>query len=656
MDRLLFHSAAIEMLEAAGEKSKLPTLSILAYTGGVIQPQAWSDRVIIDLAGLQIPTQQQPLRCNHSEEEGIGHTTSITKTAKEVRAIGVVSRDTPTAREFIIAAKNGFPWQASVGLVVNRREFLEAGATAIVNGNVVEGPVVVARDSILREISLVDLGADAKTEVAIAAAADTGKEKNTMDGNKKVEEQKEEKLEAAAEQSPVDKVMASVGAEKQRQEDIARLIEAQVKQPGANIDKLAAIGKQAIEAGWSAQTAELEILRAARVAPVNVSVHDRPVSGKVLEAALLLKAGFNDNVLAKDRSYGAEVVDAAYSQRNNGLHFLLASALRAVGVAAPHGGSNLWRAVLDNRNALLAAGYSTVNLPGILGNVANKMLLRGFEAIPATYERVAQQADYSNFHEHTMYRLNMLGSFSEVPAGGTIPHGELSESEYTNQLATYGMMLTLTRQAIVNDDLSALDAITRELGGLARKKVEETLYDGVVMESSNVFYTSGQGNLIASNGLTVAHLAVAEAAFADMKDANSQPIMVSPSILLVPPALRYIADQLYVSGTLAYAGGTAAQVVAGYPVDNVFRGRFRVESSHYMADAHGLTGSSDTTWYMLADPNVLPAFQVAYLDGKRAPTVESADTEFNTLGTSFRCYFDFGVSRVDYRGAVKSTA
>jgi hypothetical protein len=91
------------------------------------------------------------------------------------------------------------------------------------------------------------------------------------------------------------------------------------------------------------------------------------------------------------------------------------------------------------------------------------------------------------------------------------------------------------------------------------------------------------------------------------------------------------------------------------PTDNPFKGRFEVLSSPYL-QLTTTPGNSPSTWYLLANPTMLPAFQVAYLDGRRAPTIETHDATFNTLGIVFRCYFDFGVAQLDYRGAIKSSA
>jgi hypothetical protein len=45
---------------------------------------------------------------------------------------------------------------------------------------------------------------------------------------------------------------------------------------------------------------------------------------------------------------------------------------------------------------------------------------------------------------------------------------------------------------------------------------------------------------------------------------------------------------------------------------------------------------------------------VAFLNGQEAPTIESAEADFNVLGVQMRGYHDFGVNLQDNRGGVKS--
>ena len=86
-------------------------------------------------------------------------------------AAGVVSRDTAAAKEIVVSARNGFPWQASIGAGVEEFEFVKENQKVLVNGREFVGPVNVVRKATLGEISFVDLGADGQTSASVAAAA-----------------------------------------------------------------------------------------------------------------------------------------------------------------------------------------------------------------------------------------------------------------------------------------------------------------------------------------------------------------------------------------------------------------------------------------------------------------------------------------------------
>src|SRR5690606_8128545 len=99
-------------------------------------------------------------------------------------ATGIVSRDTPAAKEIVISSKNGFPWQASIGASVEEFEFVKEQQKTNVNGRSFDGPVNVVRKATLGEISFVDLGADGATSASVnatrAAVAATRPQKETF--------------------------------------------------------------------------------------------------------------------------------------------------------------------------------------------------------------------------------------------------------------------------------------------------------------------------------------------------------------------------------------------------------------------------------------------------------------------------------------------
>jgi hypothetical protein len=616
----------------------MPRFRVLAYTGGKIRVSGWRHPVVVDLAGLEIPSQKIPVRFNHDPNSGIGHTTKIAVVESALVAEGVISRSTDVAMEVIESAKKGFPWQASVGLSVEEYEEIDEDEEVEVNGSKFTGPLIVVSRSILDEISFVDLGADRNTTVSVAA-----KRRVTMTTNGNTNDKNSTSARA---------IIARAKAERRRLAAIRALIEEAASSRHVDIELLERIAARAEDEGWDVQRTELEILRATRPRVKEIGQRQKTYTPAVIEAALCLSCGIPDERLAKDRDYGEKVVEQAWPLRRRGLLGMLSLALEASGVRVPYNPNELYDTIVQMQRTpnLQAAGFSTINLPGILGNVANKILLEAFTEQPVTYDQIAAIEDFSNFHVHNIYRLDATGSFVRVPHDGELPHGQLVESAYTNKLDTYGMMLTITRQQIVNDDLGAFKSLIAQLGRRARIALERALYN-VVMEATDNFYSAANGNRLTSAPLGIDSIGRARAALSKMLDANGDPLAIEGQYLLVPPELEPLALQIYTSITL----NETTDVNKPKPVNNPYVNRYKPVSSPFLSSGSG-AGQSPTTWYMIANPAQVPAFQVAFLEGRRAPTIETADTEFRTLGLSMRAYWDFGVARIDPRGAIKATA
>ena len=117
-----------------------------------------------------------------------------------------------------------------------------------------------------------------------------------------------------------------------------------------------------------------------------------------------------------------------------------------------------------------------------------------------------------------------------------------------------------------------------------------------------------------------------------------------PELLLVPPELETIADQLHEARNLTNVKVSDA---------NTFAGKYRPVVSVWLSDS-AFTGYSTTAWYLLRNPGMMPAVVASFLNGMQSPTVESAEADFNTLGVQFRGYHDFGVDQAEYLCGVKS--
>lgn len=186
------------------------------------------------------------------------------------------------------------------------------------------------------------------------------------------------------------------------------------------------------------------------------------------------------------------------------------------------------------------------------------------------------------------------------------------------------------------------------LGRGAANKLNSVFW--TVFLDNSAFFTSGNSNVGVGAGyaLSAAGLAAGEIVFMNQTDPDGLPLGINPAILLVPTTLKTTAMTLMNSQYLIDGTATATQGSS-----NVFQGRFRVESSPYMENT-SYTGYDTVAWYLLADPMDMAVIEVAFLNGRESPVVETAEASFNVLGVEMRGYHDFGVALQEPRGGVRN--
>ena len=98
----------------------LPRFSMIAYTGGLMKVNQWRYPVVVDLAGLSIPSQTRPIRIGHNPDRLVGHSSAIAIDSGRLVAAGVLSIPGADTEKVVAGARNGFPWQASIGTRVEK--------------------------------------------------------------------------------------------------------------------------------------------------------------------------------------------------------------------------------------------------------------------------------------------------------------------------------------------------------------------------------------------------------------------------------------------------------------------------------------------------------------------------------------------------------
>jgi hypothetical protein len=105
------------------------------------------------------------------------------------------------------------------------------------------------------------------------------------------------------------------------------------------------------------------------------------------------------------------------------------------------------------------------------------------------------------------------------------------------------------------------------------------------------------------------------------KAKDQKPINIRPEFLVVPVEIETDAELLMGSAQLMIdAQGTPTKI----PVDNPHRNKYRVISTPHLSDSY-YQGASGSAWYLFANPNVLPAFEIVFLNGRRTPVIERVE-------------------------------
>lgn len=667
-------------LEAATQiedgKPPLRRFTMTAYTGGALQLLGWRYPVVVDLAGLRVPKKSRPILKDHNLSQIVGHTDEIGVSQNAIEVAGVISGTGDTAQEIIATSENGFPWQASLGATADKVVFITEGRTASANGREFTGPVYIARKSTLGEVSFVALGADDDTYARVAAGAsgDQNQEVTTMefeqwadDNGFNIDEMDDKTVASlkavfdTQQQTPDEPQAAAAPAPAATVEpdnsvpDPAAEMRSKAATEARRISAIrtvcggehADIEAQAIEEGWDETKTELAVLRASRPKAPAVGSSAPSISARTLEAAACLSVGFDDNQLA--REYGEQTIEAAYPMRHIGMRELVAECARLEGLDVPR--------VFGDGAVTIRAGFSTISLPGILENVMNKSMLAAYEATPIAAFELCAVGSVSDFKEVSRYRLLGTGGFERVAPDGELKHGKLSEQKYTNKADTYGQILMLTRQDVINDDLAAFMDIPRQMGRSGAESIDDLFFTlllsnpGGFFSAANANYIEGVDTTFGPDSLTQAKtLFRKQKAGPGTKAKDQKPINIRPESLVVPVEVETDAELLMGSAQLMIdASGTKTKI----PVDNPHRNKYKIVSAPHLSDTY-YTGASGKAWYLFANPNVLAAFEIVFLNGRRTPVIERVEAPPNMLGMGFRGYIDVGVNAQDHRGAVKA--
>jgi hypothetical protein len=164
MSKPIYLHAALQLAASSDNKPRDDgdkQVTGVAYSGDAVTQ--WGDRFVIDLETLQAKTPIAML-FEHGRANSVGVIDAIgndgkTLTIEDGRIFAGIESD-PLPRRIADKAARGFPYELSVGIFDGSVERFEDGKTVKINGRKFIGPITVIRNAMLREVSIVALGAD----------------------------------------------------------------------------------------------------------------------------------------------------------------------------------------------------------------------------------------------------------------------------------------------------------------------------------------------------------------------------------------------------------------------------------------------------------------------------------------------------------------
>ncbi|EMH2803515.1 Clp protease ClpP [Pseudomonas aeruginosa] len=297
----------------------------------------------------------------------------------------------------------------------------------------------------------------------------------------------------------------------------------------------------------------------------------------------------------------------------------------------------------------LAFTHTTSDFGTILIDVANRSMLAGWDEAEETFQRWTKKGMLSDFKTVHRVGLGEFPSLRQVREGAEYKYVTVGSRSQPIALATYGEIFSITRQAIINDDMNLLTDIPRKMGMAAKATIGDLVYailtSNPVLSDGKALFHADHKNLQtgASSALSIESLSKAKTQMATQKTevegGKPRTLNIRPAFVLTPVALEDKAKQIIRSASVPGAESNSG-------IENPIRNFAEVIGEPRLDD-------NSATAYYLAARQGSDTIEVAYLDGNELPYMEQQQG-FTVDGVATKVRIDAGVAPLDFRGLQKS--
>ena len=224
---------------------------------------------------------------------------------------------------------------------------------------------------------------------------------------------------------------------------------------------------------------------------------------------------------------------------------------------------------------------------------------------------------------------------------GEYTHGAISDRGAVFSVATYGKLFSISRQAVINNDLNQFTEIPRKMGQAAERTVADLVH-GLLTSTANLkdgkpLFHADRKNLLTAAAISAASFGKAVTAMGTQKDSTGKTLALRPSFLIIPIALQMEAYQLLNATVI----GTQAEPNRPNPWTNYCTPVIEPR----------LDGTGALPWFLAGMRGTF--LSVAWLGGNKTPRVEQRQG-WTIDGTEFKVSIDAGAFINDPRAGTKN--
>lgn len=304
-------------------------------------------------------------------------------------------------------------------------------------------------------------------------------------------------------------------------------------------------------------------------------------------------------------------------------------------------------------NAMTRDFYNpTAAFPSILDLAINKSYQEGHKKAAVTFDQFVKKGSLSDFKIHDNYYVaGTAGAFERVGENGELKHDTPKDTKKpTRKLDTWGRQFTMTRQAFINDDIGFLTTIPSRYAASARKTQNKQVYEimvsnAAIYDGTILFSDKHKNTLKIGSGITQESVQKMFLALQRQTDVEGEAIIIRPAVIAVPIGLAFDMYTLFNSPTINTAGNTQSV----NPLYNYRNSVMIIEDP----TINVLAGTGNIPWFVIGDRSDTDFIEIDYLNGQETPTIRRMEQP-GTLGFVWDIYHDWGISVMDYRGAVRN--